>query len=68
MTRIAERSGVLVMRAWVEDGPRGLRVRITQSRGLAANDHVQTSASSVDEVLAVVRAWLELLLDAREPN
>jgi hypothetical protein len=69
MTRIVKRSGVLVVRAWVEGAPGELRARITQSRGLTVGDRVETAASSVGEVLAIVQDWLETLLtDAQESN
>ena len=63
MTEITERSGVLVVRAWVEGGtPAGLRARITQSRDLASTEQLVTAAATVDEILATVRAWLNALL------
>jgi hypothetical protein len=69
MTRIAESSGVLVARAWVEGAAGGLRVRITQSRGSAVDEQVEMVAANVGEVLVIVRDWLEALLtDARESN
>jgi hypothetical protein len=69
MARNEERSGVLVVRAWVEGAPGELRARITQSRGLTVDDQIETAASNVSEVLIIVRNWLETLLaDTQESN
>jgi hypothetical protein len=57
-------AGVLVLRAWVEDGwPQRLRVRITQVAG--GREPWVTAASKPDEVCTIVRLWLEELLGDR---
>jgi hypothetical protein len=67
MTQTREQSGVLVVRAWVEGSlPDRLRARITQIGGLD-DEQLETSAASVDHVLAVVRDWLESLLADSSP-
>jgi hypothetical protein len=70
MTPIRERSGVLVVRAWIECAtPEGLRVRITQILG-PAEEPTEATAATVDETLALVRSWLEYLMadpQTREP-
>jgi hypothetical protein len=69
MARSVERSGVLVVRAWVEGSPGELRARITQSHGLTVGDQVETAAANMDEVLTIVRNWLHALLaDAQASN
>ena len=58
---------MLVVRAWVEDFPEGtLRARITQTLDIALPGEVVTVTSSVDELCAAVRAWLEAFLDGRD--
>jgi hypothetical protein len=55
---------VLVVRAWVEGDPSdGLRARITYTHGLDGKLQVERTAAEVDQVLAVVQAWLTALLD-----
>jgi hypothetical protein len=55
-------TGKLVLSAWVEVGHSNpLRVRITMVGGSEENDRVMT-ASTIDEVCAEVRGWLEVLL------
>jgi len=67
MTRIRQPTGVLVLRAWVEDGsPGGLRARITQLDDLEGNQ-AEAAAASLDQVLVIVRAWLERLLTESQP-
>jgi hypothetical protein len=66
-----ERTGVLVLRAWVQGaGDQGLRVRITQVTPTiqgAAVEPVSSASATVDGVCATVRAWLEELVDGRQP-
>ena len=63
MASKTERSGVLVVRAWVEGGtPSGLRARITQSRDLTSAEQLVTTTAHVEEILATIRAWLDALL------
>jgi hypothetical protein len=66
MDRPTAAAGVLLVRAWVEDGsPSGLRARITQTRDLTSDEQIITIAASIDEVCRTVRAWLEELVDQR---
>jgi hypothetical protein len=62
MTGGREASGVLIVRVWVEDGPEGLRARITQTRDVTGAVRSESVAISVDQVMAAVHDWLEALL------
>jgi hypothetical protein len=67
MGRERERSGVLVVRAWIESGtPPGLRARITQSRDLTSTEQTMTTTATVEGILAAVQAWLDALLSERD--
>jgi hypothetical protein len=66
MARTVERSGMLIVRAWVEGPPIGLRARIIQSRDITGRAQIETTTSSVEQVLATVRDWLEALLEGVE--
>jgi hypothetical protein len=58
-----DRTGVLVLRAWVEPaGDDGLRVRITRTVPGGATEAVSSAAATVDGVCSMVRGWLEELL------
>jgi hypothetical protein len=65
------RTEVLVLRAWVEGaGNQRLRVRITRmTRPIegAVVEPVSSASATVDGVCATVRAWLEELVDGRQP-
>jgi hypothetical protein len=67
MTQIKRSAGVLVLRAWVEDGtPGGLRARITQFHDVEASQ-AEVVVASLDQVLAIVRVWVERLLSESQP-
>jgi hypothetical protein len=53
-----ERTGVLVVRVWVE-GDAPPRARLTATDDLAAPAQEEFAASGVDEIVATVRGWLE---------
>jgi hypothetical protein len=57
---MAERTGVLVVRAWVEgDTPKAFRARLTRSLDVSGPGKVETTvAASIEEVCEQVRAWL----------
>jgi len=63
MTRQRERSGVLIVRAWSEAPATGFRARIIQSRELTGREQIETTATTVEQVLETVRDWLEALLE-----
>lgn len=65
-----ERTGVLVLRAWVEGtGDHGLRVRITRMMRTIQGttvEPVSSASATVDGVCATVRAWLEELVEGQQ--
>jgi hypothetical protein len=59
MLSVLERTGVLVIRVWAEgDRPPSLRARITRTLDLTHPDEESTAASSSEEIVTVVSAWL----------
>jgi hypothetical protein len=65
------RTGVLVLRAWVEGaGDQGLRVRITRITGAVHDITVEPMSSTfatVDGTCTMVRVWLEELQHGLQP-
>jgi hypothetical protein len=60
-----ERTGILVVRAWIEPGVGGgLRARITATLDVAERDEVVTVASSVDGVVAAVADWVDAFVSS----
>jgi hypothetical protein len=59
--RSGERTGVLVLRVWIEPGgpsADGLRARITAESRLGSGDRVSVVAGSVEEIVEIVRRWV----------
>src|SRR5262249_8419524 len=55
-----ERSGVLVVRLWLEGGsPGGLRARISGSGSTGMADGPIATAATPEGITAVVRGWVE---------
>jgi hypothetical protein len=61
MTVAGERSGVLVVRAWIEGEPAQLKARITHTIDLAQREPESAIVSSGREIQAEVRRWLDAL-------
>jgi len=55
------RTGVLLIRVWLEGGCREpqLRIRIVSRRDLAGDADATASAATIEEALVYVRDWLE---------
>jgi hypothetical protein len=59
----AERTGLLVIRAWIEaNGETRLRARITRMVDVDAQEQISTVAASPEEITGTVVEWLETLL------
>jgi hypothetical protein len=57
---VPRRTGVLVVRAWLEgERPGTLRARITSTLDLSRRDVAVSAASSAEEIQRAVRAWLD---------
>jgi hypothetical protein len=56
----AKRTGVLVIRAWLEEAAETdtLRARITRTSDIAEAAPSQEVSASETEILAIVRSWL----------
>jgi hypothetical protein len=59
---IGERTGVLVLRLWLEPAARdgeALRARITAESDLGSGERVTLAAAGLEEILEIVRDWVE---------
>lgn len=62
----AERTGVLVIRAWIEtNGEERLRARITQTIDIEQREQSSTAVATADEIHAAVSLWLSALTKRR---
>jgi hypothetical protein len=58
---VDERSGVLVVRAWIEGEPPQLKARLTHTVDLAQDEQESVTVSSAEEIHEEVTRWLEAL-------
>jgi hypothetical protein len=63
---VFEKTGVLVIRAWIEQGldQTALRARITWTLDISAPEPFETLASTEQEIVSTVQAWLRAFTDA----
>jgi hypothetical protein len=60
----ADHTGIVVVRVWLEPGhEHGLRARITAT-DLATSREMTALAASIDEIVAIVRAWIDSFVTA----
>jgi hypothetical protein len=50
---------VLVIRAWIEGDPPGLRLRITLASDISTGEEETATAASIEQAVELVRCWLE---------
>ena len=56
----SERTGVLVLRVWIEAGSEsGLRARITTENELGSQERVSVVAGTVEQVVEFVEQWVK---------
>jgi hypothetical protein len=59
----AERTGVLVIRAWIElNGEARLRARITRMLNTEAREEISSVAATREEITSTVAEWLDAFL------
>ena len=59
------RTGVLIIRLWVEDSRgQSVRARIIQSMDITAEEPLASSASTVEDIVRKVREWMDAFITA----
>jgi hypothetical protein len=53
-----ERTGVLVLRVWIEAGTDEFRARITADDELGSGERVTAVAATMEEILEFIRSWV----------
>ena len=62
----SERAAAAVIRAWIEPGADGLRVRVTETLDLARPEtRVNPVVSSIEDACDLVRRWLTRVVEGR---
>jgi hypothetical protein len=63
--RSADRTGILIVRLWLEGNPRdGFRARITQTLDSTRPEQSMATAGNPDDVYAAVRTWVESFISS----
>jgi hypothetical protein len=64
--RLSERTGVIVVRVWIEgDGNDGFRARISATADVSQPARTTFAAGNLEDVIRIVRDWLQEFLGAR---
>lgn len=53
-----DRTGVMVVRIWIDGTAGEIRARLTETLDITTADETVRTAASVDEVLTIARDWL----------
>jgi hypothetical protein len=64
MTSEAERTGVLVVRIWIESASGPLRARVTRTLDVEGGEETSQVAATAEQILRLVRDWIEAFLSA----
>lgn len=63
--RSSDRTGILIVRLWIEGDARdGLRARITQTLDSTGHEQAVATAASPQDICDVVRTWVDAFVDA----
>lgn len=61
----SDRTGILIVRLWIEgDAHGGFRARITQALDSASREQTMATAADPEDVYAVVRTWVEAFVES----
>lgn len=59
---LRERTGVLVLRVWIEAGSDEFRARVTAESELGTGERETAVAGSLEEIIEFIRVWVEEFL------
>jgi hypothetical protein len=62
MTTVGERSGVLVVRAWIEGDPAQLKARLSHTIDLTQREPKSATVSSAKDIHEEIDRWLDALV------
>ncbi|MGE5225516.1 MAG: hypothetical protein ACM3OO_01425 [Planctomycetaceae bacterium] len=63
-TQHADRTGILIVRVWIEgDAREGFRARITRTLDSAGHERETLAAATPEDLYGVVRTWVEAFVD-----
>lgn len=56
------RTGVMVVRIWIESSDGSLRARLTETLDITTHEDTARAASTLEEIVEIVRTWVEAFL------
>ena len=60
----SDRTGILIVRLWIEgNAHEGFRARITQTGDSAGPEKAMSTAANPEDLYAAVRTWVETFVD-----
>ena len=62
-TRTSDRTGIMIVRVWLETDAHGFRARMTQTLDATGREEAMATAAEPEDVYAAVRTWVEAFLD-----
>jgi hypothetical protein len=54
-----DRTGVMVVRVWIERSDGSLRARLTETLDLTTHEETSCAASSAEEIVEIVSRWVQ---------
>ncbi len=60
----SDRTGVMVVRIWIEGSDGSLRARLTETLDLSTHEETARAASTLEEIVDIVSSWVETFLAA----
>jgi hypothetical protein len=63
-TNTSDRTGILIVRLWMEAPPDGFRARIVQTLDSMNSEHAMAAAATPEDVYAAVQTWVEEFVDS----
>lgn len=63
MTSEAERTGVLIVRIWIESANGSLRARVTRTLDVEGGEETSQVAATAEQILSTVREWIAAFVD-----
>jgi hypothetical protein len=62
-TATIDRTGIMIVRVWLEADEQGFRARMTHTLDATGGEEAMVTAAEPEDVYAAVRTWVEAFVD-----